>query len=126
LQFRKFLVGDLEKVSEIYERDYSQDFSLPNLDHTIGNGIITSSSDRILGFGMVKCYPEAIIILDKTSSNRDKVNSLKLLYENAIRVCKDRNFNELRCHIIDDSYGQLLTKHFNFHNVDGKLMEVSI
>ena len=121
MQFREFKLEDLERVSEIYDKYYKDEFSLPNLDHTIGNGVILKDTE-IIGFGMVKCYPEAIIILDKDSSLRDKVDSLKLLHDNAIRVCRNRRFSEMRCHVIDDSYGQLLTKHFNFQSMNGKLM----
>lgn len=125
MQFREFQTLDVNQVSEIYDKDFSGYTSLPNLDHTIGDGVILSN-DRVVAFGMVKCYPEAIIIIDQSIPMRDRVGSLQILYENAIRVCRNRRFKEMNAVIHNDGYGKLLAKHFNFRELPGKLMQVRI
>ena len=115
----------MKRVSDIYDKDFSNYTSLPNLDHTIGDGVVLSR-DKVIAFGMVKCYPEAIIIIDQEISLRDRVESLKILHENAIRVCRDRRFKEMNALIHNDGYGKLLAKHFNFRELPGKLMQVRI
>jgi len=118
-------VGDLQRVDEIYRTHYENEFCLPSLHHTIGSGII-SNGDVITAFGMVRLYPEAIIIIDKSLDLQTKVNSLELLYEQAVKVCKHNNFSELNAHTIDSKYSNLLTKRLGFKAIKGNLLQVGI
>jgi len=115
----------VKRISDIYDKDFSSYTSLPSLDHTIGDGVVLGG-ERVVAFGMVKCYPEAIIIIDQEISLRDRVESLKILYKNAIEVCRERRFKEMNAVIHNDRYGKLLAKHFNFRELPGKLMQVRI
>jgi hypothetical protein len=114
-------VDDLPQIDSIYNKYYKDEFWLPNLDHTIGNGVI-SDGDNVVAFGMVRLYPEAIIVIDKYRAIRDKVSALKLLFDQAILSCKDRGYRELAAKTNDAHYANLLDKHFNFKPQDGKLM----
>lgn len=116
---------DLEKIDEIYQKFFSNQIYLPNLDNTIGNGVISNGSE-VVAFGMVRLYPEAIIVIDQDASMRDKVIALKLLFDEAVKACRARNFKELNATIHDNSYGDLLNKHFGFKDFPGKFMQVKL
>ena len=125
MHFRTLLTQDLSSIDEIYQRYYCNDFTLPNLFHTIGSGVISSDSG-LVGCGMVKLYPEAIIILDKSKPKIMQGKALKLLFENALRVCKEKDYNILNAHIVDDSYANLLVKHFKFEKMNQQLLQLEL
>lgn len=75
---------------------------------------------------MVKLYPEAIILLDKSVSLRDKCLTLKTLFQEAKKVCSSRRFEELSAHTIDDNYTNLLIKHFKFEPMEGKRLLINL
>lgn len=118
-------MNDLERINDIYEKFFQDQIYLPSLDHTIGNGVISNDSD-IVAFGMVRLYPEAIIVIDQDASNRNKGIALKLLFDEAIKACKSRNYKELNATVYNNSYGDLLTKHFGFKDCDGKAMNLRL
>jgi hypothetical protein len=125
LHFRPLWTNDLARIDEIYQKFYAEDFWLPDLTNTIGNGVV-SKGNEIIAFGMVRLFPEAIILIDKDKSPRVKVEALKILYEEAIKACKRHGFNELYCKISDDRYAKLLEKHFKFQSLVGKPMICNI
>lgn len=125
MQFRELQLRDLPQVNSIYEKYYQREFSLPNLNHTIGNGCILSG-DEIIGFGMVKLYPEAIIILDLSKELRDKLVALSMLNNEAIKACRINRYNELKAHTINDSFHKFLIDNYSFEPVEGKQLQLKI
>jgi len=126
LHFRTLLVSDLKQIDDIYNKYYASDFTLPNLVHTIGSGVISDNSS-VVGFGMVKLYPEALIVLDKSKPKTTQGRALKLLFREAIRVCRERQFDTLQAHSFAPDYSNLLHKHFHFHinrNIDRLELEI--
>lgn len=121
LHFRSLKPADLTQVDKIY-RDYYQDYCmLPNLNHTIESGVV-DSDDGIIGFGMVKLYPEAIIVLDSSKRLRDRIGAHNLLLDVGLLACSKYKHEELRAHVVDSNYERFLTKNFNFETVKGSLM----
>jgi hypothetical protein len=116
---------DLNRINEIYETHYKDDFSIPNLNNCIGSGVVVNDSE-IIGFGMIKLYPEAIILLDKSASSRNKSLALKTLFNEAKRACFSRGFEEFSAHTIDDNYTNLLIKHFKFEPMEGKRLLINL
>jgi hypothetical protein len=113
-------------VDEIYQQYYAGDFTLPNLVHTIGSGVISDSSG-LVGFGMVKLYPEAIIVLDKARPKTTQGRALKLLFSEAIKACRQSGYNSLQAHTLDSDYSNLLIKHFGFeklNSIDHLVLEI--
>lgn len=75
---------------------------------------------------MVKLYPEAIIILDKAKPKTTQGRALKLLFNEAIKVCRERKFDILKANILDDNYANLLVKHFKFEKYNNQLVQLEI
>lgn len=111
---------DLTPINSIYERHYSEDFGIPSLAHTIGNGVVCS--DKLVAFGMVKLYPEAIIIIDKEASLKDRVIALEILHDEAVKVCKMAGYDELRANTTNFGWERLLNRHFDFLPYPGRMV----
>lgn len=117
MHFRTLQIKDLTEIDDIYQRYYASDFSLPNLVHTIGSGVI-SDNLGLVGFGMVKLLPEAIIILDKSRTKTTQGKALKILFKEAIQACRQSGYNSLQAHTLDNRYSNLLIKHFSFEKLN--------
>lgn len=115
--------GDLSKIDDIYQKFYANDFSIPNLNHTIGNGVVSNSS--LVAFGMVKLYPEAIIVIDQDLPSITKTKALRILYEEAIKACKSHGFNELNAHVLDSKFLRILEK-LGFKSTDSKQLQLEL
>lgn len=122
LHFRPLWTSDLVRIDEIYRKFYANQFSLPGLANTIGSGVISDNSSQVIAFGLVRLIPEAIIILDKDKPTRDKVEALKLLYEEAISACKIYGYKELYAKTEYNDFSRLLVRHFGFNYLNGKPM----
>lgn len=125
MRFRELRMDDLERINQIYENFFQDQIYLPSLNHTIGNGVISNDND-IVAFGMVRLYPEAIIVIDQDASPRNKGIALKLLFDEAIKACKNKNFKELNATVHNNKYGDLLSKHFGFKDCGGKTMQINL
>lgn len=107
---------DLEAIDDIYEKYYKNQFGLPNLNATVSHGIIEDDKG-VIGFGMVKLFAEAIMILDKIRSTRDKSRAMKALMYKALADSKRVGLNQLHVTVDDEEFAKKLEKHYGFKRV---------
>lgn len=72
----------------------------------------------LVAYGQVKLFAEAIMILDKDASRKNKVEALKLLLLEAFRGTDQAGLQEVYCFCKDPEFATLLAKHFSFEIVD--------
>jgi hypothetical protein len=84
---RPYKVEDLEAIDNIYTKYYAGEYSLPDLSHTVTNAVV-QDGDRIVGFGLVKLWAEAVMVLDKELPRKPKVLGFDMLINHAVNACK--------------------------------------
>jgi hypothetical protein len=116
---------DFEEVNAIYWKYHSNSLYLPDLSNSIFH---TSARDNqgTIAFGMVKLFPEAILVMNKDRSLRDRAIALKLMAREAIIQTKAKNYKYLHATIHDDAYLSLLSKHYGFKLSDGKQVSLEL
>lgn len=114
---RKFHQPDVESIDEIWRKHHSDDFSVPNRNNSIIDAVVEEDG-KVIAYGQVKMFAEAVFIIDKDASKRAKVEALKLLMLEAIRGTNLAGLEDLYCFIKDPTFSTLISKHFGFEIVD--------
>lgn len=73
---------------------------------------------EVIAYGQVKLFAEAMFIVDKDASNRDKAEALQLLMIEALRGTHIAKLEDIYCFIKDPEFATLISKHFGFEIVD--------
>lgn len=112
---------DYEAVSKIHEQ---QRFALPRPGFMCASKIVKLYG-KVVGFGMLKVYPEAFIMIDQELSTRDKVALLKELMAAGIEHCREAEADEMMV-FVEDDFAQILEKHFGFQRSKGIAMSINL
>lgn len=110
--------GDLEEIEQI-RRTHHADFDPINLDHCLTHAFV-EDNNKIIAYGIVNIFPEAILILDKSAAHRDQVQAWRMLMIKAINDTREKGHEFLRAVVHDDAYFNLLHKHYGFKESIGK------
>lgn len=89
---RNFQQEDVEPLSEIHRKQ--PDLGIPSLSHVFVNKTIESDG-KVLGYGVIKQFAEAVLILDGDVLKRDKVEALRQVMRIAIKASEEANLEQL-------------------------------
>ena len=79
--------------------------------------------EQVIGYGQVKLFAEAMLILDLSATRRQKVEAIKLLMLEAFRGCDQAGIHQVYAFIKDPDFATLISRHFGFEVVDkGELL----
>jgi hypothetical protein len=67
-----------------------------------------------LGLVWLSFIPKLSLYLDKARPKTTQGKALKILFNEAIKVCKTSGYDTLQAHSYSRSYSELLHKHFHF------------
>lgn len=116
-KLRRFQLSDVEAINDIWERHHKNDFSVPNRNNAVIDAVVEEDG-KVVGYGQVKIFAEAMFIIDKDASKRSKIEALILLMTEAIRGSDIAGIEDIYCFIKDPSFASLISKHFSFEIVD--------
>lgn len=108
---------DSNTISKIWEEGYKDEFSLPDLTNAVTFAVVEDDDGIVIAFGIVKVFAEAIMILDQDESDRIKSDAMKLLLSKAENDCKSNGIKQLHTFCKDESFADLLIKHFDFKKI---------
>jgi hypothetical protein len=114
---RPFQDSDILAIDEIWRKHHSNDFSVPNRSTRLVEWV-AEEDGRVVAYGQVKLFAEAMIILDKDASQRAKIESLKGLLFEAFRGTNLAGLEDIYCFIRDPGFASILINHFGFELVD--------
>lgn len=114
---RSFRWQDTPEISKIWEQYHSDHYGLPNRRTAIIDAVVEDRG-RIIGYGQVKVFAEAMLFLDKSASLRARVTALRLLMLEAFRGTEQAGIQELYAFINDPDFSLLIQKHFGFSATD--------
>lgn len=115
LSFRRFDMGDIQWLKDHWDGTYDLEVH----SNVISDRLVFDSKENTRAFGMLKNMAEAVIVLDKTASKRTQVESLKLLFQQAIKTCKELKIADLHAFTTDERYANILISKFGFERVKG-------
>lgn len=117
MRIRLFEDADIPQIDEIWRKHHSNDFSVPNRETRLVEWV-AEENGKVVAYGQVKLFAEAMIILDKDAAQRPKIEALKGLLLEAFRGTQAAGLEDLYCFIQEPSFATLLIKHFGFEAVD--------
>lgn len=122
---RPYKIEDLEAISTIYEQYYRGEYELPNLDRTLTNAVVEVNG-QITGFGLVKLWSEAVMVLDKSRSVRVKVNTFDALMNHALKASQHYKMDKIYAVVADPRFQGIMEKHFDFKPIENTVLEREI
>lgn len=123
VRLRSFRQGDVEDVDRIWREHHSSDFSVPNRNNCVIDAVVEDENGKVVAYGQVKMFAEAMLILDLNASQRQKIEAIKLLMLEAFRGTRMAGLEQMYCFIQDPDFAKLIERHFGFDLVDkGKLL----
>ncbi len=105
---------DYDEIVRLYLRDPSYDLTFGGLAERI-----VKKEEKLLGYGIVKRFAEAVLVLDKDKTQREKVGTLISLLKAAIRECQIARIDDLHVFSTDPQFSKLLINQFGFQRVKG-------
>jgi hypothetical protein len=119
---RAFKTSDIDKLKEIHEKFYKEEFSFPDFsDHFLNLFAITDENDNIISAGGVKTITESIIITDKSRSVRERHAALLEILSASIYTCESFGYRQLHAFVQDSNWNKVLNK-FDFKGCKGKAL----
>jgi hypothetical protein len=118
MKLRSFRAEDIPDISKIWEDHHSELYSLPNRDTAIIDAVVENGKGKLVGYGQVKLFAEAMLFLDKSAPLRERIIALKLLMLEAFRGTEQAKLQELYAFVNDPDFALLLQRHFRFYPAD--------
>lgn len=116
IKLRTFQQSDVEKLDKLWQEHWS-DHSLPNRTNAIIDAIAENDEERIIGYGQVKLFAEAMLFLDPSARKRDRVQALKRLMLEAFRGADINGIEEIYAFIQDPAFAVLIEKRYGFSRI---------
>lgn len=118
---REFRVSDIPAIDEIYQRQPS--LGVPNLQNVIINStLVESDTGKIVGYGVVKVFAEAILILDHEISKKSKAQAVIEAMHTCLTYCKNFGVEVIYAVASDENFAKVLEKSYLFRRVPGALL----
>lgn len=118
---REFRESDIMPIDEIYNRQPS--LGVPSLKNMIINSTLEDEiTGKIVGYGVVKIFAEAVLILDKEIPKQDRAVALTEAMQTCLLFCKDAGVEVLYAVASDENFAKVLEKSYLFHRVPGTLL----
>ncbi len=125
MNLRRFKLGDVLKISEIWEKYFKGLFGLPSRDNIIADAVVERHG-KVIAYGTIKTYYEVVMVLDHSLPMRDKILAIRLLVHKAETEAKLAGIEQLQLFVLDDSFKNILIKHFGFTVCGGTAMVKTI
>jgi N-acetylglutamate synthase-like GNAT family acetyltransferase len=107
---RDFKPEDVPGIDEVFHK---QQFGVPSLNHVFVNKVIEQDG-RIIAYGVVKQFAEAVLILDQTLPIRTKAEVVKQVIPAAAEICANLGLEQLYLTTNNEGYAQTLQKRYGF------------
>lgn len=122
---RELTVEDLPILDEIHKRCHS--FPVPNIKKVLDDKVIVSDRDgSIVGYALVKMFPEMAMVLDTSKPVRERIAALNEFLKRTIEGCKLAALEQLHVFVEDDRLAEFLKENYNFIPAKGTPLVLSL
>jgi len=118
---RPYKKGDEEELSKLMSQ-HNFNFPLTNLLSIF----VVEDEGRIIAWGVLKQFVEAIFMPDKTAQKRDIIESLKLLNTECLNQSRLNKIEQVHSFITDEKFQEVLIKHFGYGECTGKALFLNV
>jgi hypothetical protein len=121
MKIRPIRDGDLKQIDDIYQRCHQGKIQLPSLSNQITSAVVEIQG-RVVGFGIVKAFAEAIMLLDTQELRVHRIHAMDLLMLEAFRGCASAQVEQVHVAIHDERLEKILKKHYGYDNRVGTIL----
>lgn len=115
---------DFPQLEKIHT-DSGLDFELTKPNYDFGTVVVERDS-RIIGAGFLRPILEAVMILDKGASLREKSLALRRMIHQAMLDTKSVELNEVHAWVKEPNFKEELIKHYGFEKPRGESLVLRI
>lgn len=110
---RDFKVEDWPEILALKKKYYAGELTLADpTKNVVTDLIVCDDNDKILGFGFVKLFAEAVMILDQSLPARLKVQILRAMMSEAIEGSRSYGLEYLHMFSKREDFLDVLKKHY--------------
>jgi hypothetical protein len=109
---RKLRNSDLDLINEFWERDHKGIRGIPDRRLLISECVVENG--KIIGYGHVKVFGEALMFLNQHTSQFEKAKAFKLMMDQAIRDSKRLGLDFVHVGVDDSHFEEILRTKYNF------------
>lgn len=114
---RPFNPSDLDQIDQIWKEHWRNESSILDRKNAIVDRVVEDSG-RIIAYGQVHHFAEAMAFPDMNCSLRERILALKLLLTEAFIGVDKAGLKELYIFSRQPEFANILSKHFGFEIVD--------
>ncbi len=107
-----------EDVSRILELCRDTDYDSDPFRDILSDRVIVDG-EKLIAYGAIKQFSEAVLVLDKSQNARTKVKALKTLLNAAYFETRKAGISELHIFTKNEQFANILRKHFGFLKIEG-------
>ena len=104
----------VKEIDEVWKKHLSQSYSVPGVENAIVDAVARNGDGRLIGYGQLKMFAEAILILDPTTEKRDRVDAMNKLIFKAIQGAEKWHLRDIYAFAKDPEFADIIVKHFGF------------
>lgn len=110
---------DIEKLRDIHEKFFKDEFAFPDFTNFICAYVIVDKDNRIICGGGVRPIAEAVIVTDRDFSPRDRKEALINMLQASLYFANKAGFDMVHAFVTDDKWYEKL-KNYGFNDCKGK------
>lgn len=123
--FRRVKLSDLPIVDRIWRKFHKTGFGIPGRNHVVTQGVVESHG-KVIAYGQVKAFCEAIMVLDLEEPTREKIEAVRKLMEIAIMDSTNTGYEQMHVFVQDPEFAKILKKHFGFQPCSGEALVLNL
>ena len=116
---------DAVPIHEVWRKYHDTDFSIPAVENVLTTPIVYEDN-KLIAFGMVKLFAEAILVMNLDATTRERVNAMKILFAEAFKACDKANIEQLHVSVTNPDFAEMLKKHYDFRTCEGEILVVEV
>ena len=121
---REFQLEDIKGIDDLYQKQ--SEFGIPSLENIIINTtLVESDTGRIVGYGAVKLFSEAILLLDKSLRKREKAQAVREAMKTALVYSREAGLEYLYVIANTDGFSKVL-RNYGFKRVPGETLILNL
>lgn len=123
IKIRDFSDEDIPEIDKIHKKQ--PELGVPSLRHVLVNKVFEENG-RIVGYGVIKIFSEAVLIIDKDISKVSKGRVLKTGMKIALDTCKKNKLEQLYLITSFPNFANILAKHYKARLCNGSTMLIDL
>lgn len=116
MKLRPLIETDIIELDKLWQEHWSNT-TLPNRRDKVVDAVVDNEEGRLIGYGQVKMFAEAMLFIDPTARKRDRARATKLLMSEALRGAKAIKVQDLYAFIKDPDFSLFIQHRYDFHAV---------